>query len=141
MVIIYHYIINIVFDYFYRLAGISTKGQANTTTSRAIQKSPIYINVGSYQKRPDNKIEFILSVSLKDGRYWNIGRTYTDFLSLRASMPLGSCNSFDNRFPLPLMTTFMKLFSQEPSDEAIEKKRLHNNCKLIQCHEIIIFDN
>ena len=114
------------------LSGVTNSVLSNSTVPRAIQKSPIYIRVGSVEKRDGNKIEFVMNISLKDGRHWNRGRTYTEFFNFRASMPFGSCNSFDNRFPLPLMTSFMKLFSQEPSDESLEKKR-YPNFNILNC--------
>lgn len=75
----------------------------NMAENRALHKSPIYAIVETYRPLTGNDYEFVMKVTLKDGREWKIGKTYSQFSSFKFSLPFGTCFSFQNSFPQPVM--------------------------------------
>ena len=67
---------------------------------RAIQKSPIYVSVGSSYRIIGGKVEFSVNVSMKDGRSWTVMRLYSEFMRVWKSLPMGTCTYFSNSFPI-----------------------------------------
>jgi len=74
------------------------KTTPNLAENRALHKSPIYIFVEDYHPG-DNEYVYMMQITLKDGRQWKIGHTYTEFTSFYNSLPFGTCRAFTNSFP------------------------------------------
>lgn len=75
----------------------------NMAENRALHKSPVYVFVESHRPIDGYDYEFVMKVTLKDGREWKVARTYSQFSSFKFSLPLGTCYSFKNAFPQPVL--------------------------------------
>lgn len=100
------------------VSGVSA-GQPTNVVNRALQKSPVYIRVSSYVRKPYD-VEYILKVTLKNGKQWEVARTYNQFSVFKSNLPLGTTMKFTNGFPIPNL--FQYFFSEE-SAEFLQKRR------------------
>lgn len=80
---------------------IPTTSLPSMAQNRALWKSPIYVSVNSGRTLESQDQVYQLNISLKDKRQWSVERTYSDFVSFRASLPIANSFKLSNRFPLP----------------------------------------
>lgn len=79
------------------------------TENRALWKSPVYCSVIGYSRHypsgssSDDEASsvYVMNVVMKDGRQWQVERTYDAWWNFKYSLPFWTCANFVNRFPLP----------------------------------------